>query len=97
VNAVFFNKIQAIEAGAEREAYVAERRREYERDIELLHLASENIVDAVVQPDGSPRSDRPGGPHVRRHDGGWVQQPGSLKLAIRVCHPAGDEFCPSSV
>jgi len=51
VNAVFFNKIQAIEDPAERAAYVAERRAEYEKDIDILHLASENIVDAVVQPD----------------------------------------------
>ena len=51
VNAVYFNKIQAIEDPAEREAFVAEKRREYERDIDLLHLASENVVDAVVEPD----------------------------------------------
>jgi acetyl-CoA carboxylase carboxyltransferase component len=51
VNAVFFNKIQAIQDPAEREAFVAERRKEYEEDIDLLHLASENVVDAVVQPD----------------------------------------------
>jgi methylmalonyl-CoA decarboxylase subunit alpha len=51
VNAVFFNKIQAIEDNEERARYVAERRREYEEDIDILHLASENVVDAVVQPD----------------------------------------------
>src|SRR5437870_5317536 len=51
VNAVYFNKIQAIEDPQERAAYVAERRREYEEDIDILHLASENVVDAVVQPD----------------------------------------------
>jgi acetyl-CoA carboxylase carboxyltransferase component len=51
VNAVFYNKIQAISDPGEREAYVAERRREYEEDIDLLHLASENVVDAVVEPD----------------------------------------------
>lgn len=51
VNAVFYNKIQAIEDEAERAAYVAERRKEYEEDIDLVRLASENIVDAVVQPD----------------------------------------------
>jgi len=52
VNAVYYNKIQAIQDPAERAAFVAERRREYERDIDLLHLASENVVDAVVEPDG---------------------------------------------
>jgi len=51
VNAVYFNKIQAIEDPEERAAFVAEKRREYEEDIDLLHLASENVVDAVVQPD----------------------------------------------
>ena len=51
VNAVYFNRIQAIEDPAEREAFVAEKRREYEEDIDLLHLASENVIDAVVEPD----------------------------------------------
>jgi acetyl-CoA carboxylase carboxyltransferase component len=51
VNAVYYNKIQGIEDPREREAFVAERRREYEEDIDLVHLASENVVDAVVQPD----------------------------------------------
>ena len=51
VNAVYFNRIQAIEDPAEREAFVAEKRRQYEQDIDLLHLASENVVDAVVEPD----------------------------------------------
>jgi acetyl-CoA carboxylase carboxyltransferase component len=51
VNAVFFNKIQAIDDDDERERFVAEKRAEYEKDIDLLHLASENVIDAVVQPD----------------------------------------------
>jgi len=51
VNAVFFNKIQAIEDASERQAFVAEKRREYEEDIDLVHLASENVIDAVVEPD----------------------------------------------
>jgi methylmalonyl-CoA decarboxylase subunit alpha len=51
VNAVYYNKIQDIADPEERAAYVAERRREYEDDVDLLHLASENVVDAVVQPD----------------------------------------------
>jgi acetyl-CoA carboxylase carboxyltransferase component len=50
VNAVFYNKIQALPE-AEREAFVAERRAEYEEDVDLLHLSSEIIVDAVVQPE----------------------------------------------
>src|SRR5688572_9882186 len=51
VNAVFFNKIQAIEDETERAAFVAEKRAEYEKDIDLVHLAAENVVDAVTQPD----------------------------------------------
>ncbi|HEX4490653.1 MAG TPA: acyl-CoA carboxylase subunit beta, partial [Acidimicrobiia bacterium] len=51
VNAVFYNTIQAISDPEERAAYVAERRAEYERDVDLVHLASELVVDAVVQPD----------------------------------------------
>jgi len=51
VNAVYYNRIQAIDDPEEREAFIAEKRRAYEEDIDLLHLASENVVDAVVQPD----------------------------------------------
>ena len=48
VNAVFANKIQAIEDPDERAAYVAERRAEYEEDVDLYRLAGEMVVDAVV-------------------------------------------------
>jgi acetyl-CoA carboxylase carboxyltransferase component len=51
VNAVFYNKIQAIEDSEERAAYIAERRAEYEADVDLVHLAAELVVDAVVDPD----------------------------------------------
>lgn len=47
VNAVYFNKIQE-RPEAERPAYVAALREEYRRDIDLLKLASELVVDAVV-------------------------------------------------
>jgi methylmalonyl-CoA decarboxylase subunit alpha len=50
VNAVFYNQIQAIEDEAEREAFVAAKREEYAADIDILHLASELVVDAVVDP-----------------------------------------------
>src|SRR5204862_7291881 len=39
VNAVYFNRIQEIPDPAERAAFVADKRREYEEDIDLLHLA----------------------------------------------------------
>jgi acetyl-CoA carboxylase carboxyltransferase component len=48
VNAVFANRIAAIADPAERAAFVAERRAEYEADVDLLRLASELVVDAVV-------------------------------------------------
>jgi acetyl-CoA carboxylase carboxyltransferase component len=51
VNAVFFNKIQQIEDPEERQRYIADRRAEYEEDIDIYHLASENVVDAVVHAD----------------------------------------------
>jgi acetyl-CoA carboxylase carboxyltransferase component len=51
INAVFYNQIQAIEDEAERERFVAEKRAEYAEDIDLLHLASELVVDAVVAPE----------------------------------------------
>jgi acetyl-CoA carboxylase carboxyltransferase component len=51
VNAVYANHIAAIEDEAERERFVAEKRREYEEDVDLLRLASELVVDAVVEPE----------------------------------------------
>jgi methylmalonyl-CoA decarboxylase subunit alpha len=49
VNAVFANKIAAIDDPGEREAFVLEQRRLYEEDVDILRLASELIVDAVVE------------------------------------------------
>jgi acetyl-CoA carboxylase carboxyltransferase component len=51
VNAVYANKIAAIDDAAERDEFVAERRREYEEDVDLLRLASDLVVDAVVEPE----------------------------------------------
>jgi acetyl-CoA carboxylase carboxyltransferase component len=51
VNAVFYNQLQAIEDADERAAKTEELRREYAEDIDILHLASELVVDAVVQPE----------------------------------------------
>ncbi len=52
VNAVFANKIAAIEDAAERAAYVAQRRADYEADVDLYRLASELVLDAVVSFEG---------------------------------------------
>jgi methylmalonyl-CoA decarboxylase subunit alpha len=51
VNAVYFNKIQAIEDQAERERFVATKREEYDEDVNILRLASELVVDAIVEPE----------------------------------------------
>lgn len=51
VNAVFFNKIQAVPEGPERDAMVQKLREEYRADIDLVKLASELVVDAVVPTD----------------------------------------------
>jgi acetyl-CoA carboxylase carboxyltransferase component len=51
INAVFFNQIQQIEDPAERERFVEQKREEYAADIDTLHLASELVVDAVIEPD----------------------------------------------
>jgi acetyl-CoA carboxylase carboxyltransferase component len=48
VNAVFANKISEIDDPTEREAFVAEQRRIYTDDVDLSRLASEMIIDAVV-------------------------------------------------
>ncbi len=51
VNAVFANKIAEIADPAEREAYVLARREEYEEDVDLLRLASDLVIDAIVPPE----------------------------------------------
>jgi acetyl-CoA carboxylase carboxyltransferase component len=48
VNAVFANKISAIEDPVEREEFVRHQRQVYEADVDLVRLASELVVDAVV-------------------------------------------------
>src|SRR3954462_11577622 len=51
VNAVFYNQLQAIEDPDERARRTEELRREYAEDIDILHLASELVVDAVIPPE----------------------------------------------
>jgi acetyl-CoA carboxylase carboxyltransferase component len=51
VNAVYYNQAQAIEDEEERASFVEKLRREYAEEIDILHLASELVVDAVVQPE----------------------------------------------
>jgi acetyl-CoA carboxylase carboxyltransferase component len=55
VNAVYYNKIQEMPAGPERDAYVARLREEYRADIDVMKLAGELVIDAVVPGDGLRR------------------------------------------
>jgi acetyl-CoA carboxylase carboxyltransferase component len=50
VNAVYYNQLQAIEDEAQRAARTEELRTAYAQDIDILHLASELVIDAMVQP-----------------------------------------------
>lgn len=49
VNAVYANKIAALPE-EERAAFIAEKREEYKEDIDIYRLASELIIDDVVEP-----------------------------------------------
>jgi acetyl-CoA carboxylase carboxyltransferase component len=51
INAVYAKKIAAIEGAEEQAAFVAERRAEYEADVDLLRLAADLVIDALVQPE----------------------------------------------
>jgi methylmalonyl-CoA decarboxylase subunit alpha len=51
INAVYYNQLQAIDDPDERAAKTEELRREYAEDIDILHLGSELVIDAVVQPE----------------------------------------------
>lgn len=51
VNAVYANKIAAIEDEAQRAAFVAAKRDEYEQDIDIVRLASELVIDTIVEPE----------------------------------------------
>jgi acetyl-CoA carboxylase carboxyltransferase component len=51
INAVYYNQLQAIEDEHERAAKTEQLRDEYAEDIDILHLASELVIDAVVEPE----------------------------------------------
>ncbi len=50
VNAVYANKIAALEE-ADRPAFIKEKQEEYKENIDLYRLASEMVIDDIVQPD----------------------------------------------
>jgi acetyl-CoA carboxylase carboxyltransferase component len=51
VNAVYYNQLRAIEDPEERAAETQRLRDEYAADIDILRLASELVIDAVIQPE----------------------------------------------
>jgi acetyl-CoA carboxylase carboxyltransferase component len=51
VNAVYANKIAEIADPVEREQFVQEKRREFEQDVDLERLASDLVVDGVIEAD----------------------------------------------
>ena len=51
VNAVYANRIAEIVDPDERSAFIAAREEEYEEDVDLLRLASDLVIDAIVQPE----------------------------------------------
>ncbi len=51
VNAVYANKIAALPDDEARSSFVADKRAEYERDIDIVRLGSELVVDTIVQPE----------------------------------------------
>jgi acetyl-CoA carboxylase carboxyltransferase component len=50
VNAVYAGKISEIADLDERAAFVTAKRTEYEQDVDLMRLASELVIDAVIEP-----------------------------------------------
>jgi methylmalonyl-CoA decarboxylase subunit alpha len=48
INAVYYNQLQAIEDPDERATRTEQLRTEYAEDIDILHLASELVIDAVI-------------------------------------------------
>jgi acetyl-CoA carboxylase carboxyltransferase component len=50
VNAVYAGKIAEIADPDERDAFVVDRRAEYEQDVDLMRLAADLVIDAVIPP-----------------------------------------------
>ena len=51
VNAVYAAKIAEIADPAERDAFVKAKRSEYEEDVDLMRLAADLVIDAIVEPE----------------------------------------------
>jgi methylmalonyl-CoA decarboxylase subunit alpha len=79
INAVYYNQLQAIDDEAERAAKTEQLRAEYAADIDILHLASELVIDAVIEP-GELR-----GELIRR----FAHAAGKQRADAMRAHPAG--------
>jgi acetyl-CoA carboxylase carboxyltransferase component len=51
INAVYYNKIQELPEGPERQAYVEKLREQYRADIDIYGLAAELVIDDIVPTD----------------------------------------------
>ncbi len=82
INAVYYNQLQAIADEDERAAKTEELRKEYAEDIDILHLASEMVVDAVVEPEELRKELITRFAHASRKDRDWPTQaqPGDPRL-----------------
>ena len=49
VNAVYYNKIASIEDPEERTEFIRAMREEYEKDVDLLRLASDLVIDVIIE------------------------------------------------
>jgi acetyl-CoA carboxylase carboxyltransferase component len=50
INAVYFNTIEGLEE-PERTEFIDQKRAEYSEDVDLLRLAAEGVIDAVIEPE----------------------------------------------
>lgn len=50
INAVYFNTIETLEE-PERTTFIDAKRAEYSEDVDLLRLAAEGVIDAVIEPE----------------------------------------------
>lgn len=50
VNAVYFNAIEQLEE-PERSSFIETKRSEYSEDVDLMRLAAEGVIDAVIEPE----------------------------------------------
>lgn len=54
VNAVYFNTIESLEE-PERSEFIEQKREEYLADVDLMRLAAEGVIDAIIEPDALRR------------------------------------------